>query len=56
MKSNSVQFFLDTRYIKLTSYQVLKTLSDIVSDRPMFWSDMIGHLIILKRDVVSCQY
>jgi hypothetical protein len=35
---------------------ILKTLSDIVSDHPMFWSDMIGHLIILKRDVVSCQY
>jgi hypothetical protein len=33
---------------------ILKTLSDIVSDQPMFWSDMIGHLIILKRDVVSC--
>jgi hypothetical protein len=33
---------------------ILKTWSDIVSDQPMFWSDMIGHLIILKRDVVSC--
>jgi hypothetical protein len=33
---------------------ILKTLSDIVSDHPMFWSDMIGHLIILKMDVVSC--
>ena len=29
---------------------ILKTWSDIVSDQPMFWSDMIGHLIILNRD------
>ena len=28
----------------------------IVSDQPMFWSDMIRHLIILNRDIVSCQY
>jgi hypothetical protein len=33
---------------------IMKTWSDIVSDHPMFWSDMIGHLIILKRDIVSC--
>jgi hypothetical protein len=35
---------------------ILKTWSDIVSDQPMFlsMSDMIGHFVILKRDVVSC--
>jgi hypothetical protein len=33
---------------------ILKTWSDIVSDQPVFWLDMIGHLIILKRDVVNC--
>jgi hypothetical protein len=30
---------------------ILKTWSGIVLDKPMFWSDMVGHLIILKRDV-----
>jgi hypothetical protein len=30
---------------------ILKAWSGIVLDKPMFWSDMVGHLIILKRDV-----
>jgi hypothetical protein len=29
---------------------ILKTWSEIVSDQPMFWSDMIGHLIFLNGD------
>jgi hypothetical protein len=44
---NSIRY-----YIKFNI--ILKTWSDIVSDQPMFLSDMMGHLIILKRDVVSC--
>jgi hypothetical protein len=36
-------------------YNSENLVSDIVSNHPMFWSDMMGHLIILKRDVVSCQ-
>ena len=29
---------------------ILKTWSDIVSDQPVFWSDMIGHLINYSQE------
>jgi hypothetical protein len=29
---------------------ILKTWSDIMSEQPMFWSDMTRHSIFLKRD------
>ena len=55
--ARSPSSFLGKHYHSLPPFRVqytLKTWSDIVSDQPMFLSDMIGHLIILKRDVVSC--